>query len=54
MPHQEITQQRLHTPLYVNDGLLEPENVGFLRQTTLDTPIEQIRERLHEDGYVSL
>lgn len=51
MPHAEeppISQ------LHVNDGPLEPENVARLRPTSLDTPIDEIRRRYAEDGYVFL
>lgn len=55
MPYIDSTEQKEPLcPLYVNDGPLKPENVGFLRPTTLDTPIDQIRQRLQEDGYVLL
>ncbi|KAF2164199.1 hypothetical protein M409DRAFT_68075 [Zasmidium cellare ATCC 36951] len=40
--------------LYVNDGPLQPDQVGALRETTLDAPIEEIRRRYNEDGYVFL
>ncbi|KAH8588134.1 phytanoyl-CoA hydroxylase [Bisporella sp. PMI_857] len=37
---------------YVNDGRLEPDFVGLLRATELTTPLEEIRRRYREDGYV--
>jgi phytanoyl-CoA hydroxylase len=40
--------------LYVNDGPLELDQVGSLKITTLDTPMEEIRRRYSEDGYVFL
>lgn len=40
--------------LYVNDGPLEPEQIAPLKPTTLDTPIDEIRRRFEEDGYVFL
>ncbi|TVY47530.1 hypothetical protein LOCC1_G003702 [Lachnellula occidentalis] len=39
-------------PLFVNDGQLKPQNVDYLKPTTLDTPVEEIRRRYKEDGYV--
>ncbi|TVY42250.1 hypothetical protein LSUB1_G004073 [Lachnellula subtilissima] len=38
-------------PLFVNDGQLQPQNVEYLKPTTLNTPIEEIRRRYREDGY---
>lgn len=38
--------------LFVNDGRLPPESMGLLRPTTLETPIEEIKRRYNEDGYV--
>lgn len=40
--------------LFVNDGLLRPDQVGFLKESTPDTPIEELRRRYDEDGYVFL
>lgn len=40
--------------LYVNDGLLKPEQVGALRQSSPDMPIEELRSRYGQDGYVFL
>ncbi|KAM0323970.1 hypothetical protein ACHAQA_008552 [Verticillium albo-atrum] len=39
---------------FVNDGPLAPENIGLIRATTLDTPIEEIRRRYKEDGHLLL
>lgn len=38
--------------LFVNDGMLKPENVDYLRPTSSDTPLEEIRQRYNDDGYV--
>lgn len=38
--------------LAVNDGLLTADQYGDLKQTSLDTPIEQARLRFKEDGYL--
>lgn len=40
--------------LYVNDGKLPPEQILRLKPTTLDTPLEEVRRRYNEDGYVFL
>ena len=40
--------------LYVNDGKLPAEMMAPLRATTLDTPIEEVKRRYEEDGYVFL
>lgn len=33
-------------------GDLAPESVGWLRETPIDTPLEEMRKRFNEDGYV--
>lgn len=40
--------------LYIrsNEGRIEGDRVGRMRETANDTPIEEIRKRLKEDGYV--
>ncbi|KAF1961202.1 phytanoyl-CoA hydroxylase [Byssothecium circinans] len=40
--------------LYVNDGLLRPEQVGALKPSSPDLPAEELRRRYNEDGYVFL
>lgn len=40
--------------LFVNDGLLGPEQVGALKESSPDLPIEELRRRYDEDGYVFL
>ncbi|KAL1655102.1 hypothetical protein SLS61_002413 [Didymella pomorum] len=58
MPHA-LSSER-HVPsfegqrLYVNDGLLNPERVGALRQSSPDMPLEELRRRYNDDGYVFL
>ena len=44
----------ISTPLYVNDGLLRPEQVGRLRPSYPDEPLEELRERYNKDGYLFL
>jgi phytanoyl-CoA hydroxylase len=39
-------------PLYVNDGRLEQSQIGPLRPSTLDLPIEELRKRFDDDGYL--
>lgn len=40
--------------LYVNDGLLPDDQILQLKPTTLDTPLDEVRRRYQEDGYVFL
>ncbi|KAF2128822.1 hypothetical protein P153DRAFT_403715 [Dothidotthia symphoricarpi CBS 119687] len=40
--------------LYVNDGLLRPDQVGQLKESSPEMPIEELRRRYNEDGYVFL
>jgi phytanoyl-CoA hydroxylase len=58
MPHATLSDQgvpSLHgEKLYVNDGLLRPDQVGELKQSSPDLPIDEIRRRYNEDGYVFL
>lgn len=58
MPHALSPERDLtgvHEPkLYVNDGLLRPEQVGALKESFPDMPIEELRRRFDEDGYVFL
>lgn len=37
---------------YVNDGPLPKEHIGLLEPVTLDTPVEEMRRRYKEDGYL--
>jgi len=57
MPYADSPKrQALPTDLhfFVNDGLLSPDKVAPLKPTTLDTPMEEIRRRYKDDGYVFL
>lgn len=40
--------------LRVNDGVLRPENVGLLRSSDPLLPMEELRKRYQEDGYLFL
>ena len=40
--------------LFVNDGLLEPEQVARLRPSDPTLPVEELRKRLEEDNYLFL
>ncbi|RMZ67156.1 phytanoyl- hydroxylase [Pyrenophora seminiperda CCB06] len=40
--------------LYVNDGLLRASQVGQLRESPANLPMEELRRRYQEDGYVFL
>ncbi|KAF3055114.1 putative phytanoyl- hydroxylase protein [Daldinia childiae] len=52
MPH--AANPPLPVPLYVNDGLLEPEQVGSLRHSSPHEPLEDLRQRYKNDGYLFL
>lgn len=49
MPHAESPEPQ---QFFVNDGPLDDSQIGYLRATTLDTPLEEVRRRLQDDGYV--
>jgi phytanoyl-CoA hydroxylase len=59
MPHA-LTTEQVEQPsfnnekLYVNDGLLLPEQVGPLKPSSPDLPLEELRRRYNEDGYLFL
>ncbi|ORY18054.1 hypothetical protein BCR34DRAFT_621678 [Clohesyomyces aquaticus] len=40
--------------LYVNDGLLRHDQIGSLKQSSPDMPIDELRRRYNEDGYLFL
>ncbi|KAF1943319.1 hypothetical protein EJ02DRAFT_373819 [Clathrospora elynae] len=40
--------------LYVNDGLLRPDQVGQLRKSSTDLAIEELHHRYNSDGYLFL
>ncbi|KAH8819049.1 hypothetical protein F5884DRAFT_759310 [Xylogone sp. PMI_703] len=46
--------QDLGEPLYVNDGLLQPSEIARLRASDPTLPLEELRSRLSEDGYLYL
>ncbi|KAI0476258.1 hypothetical protein GGR56DRAFT_641877 [Xylariaceae sp. FL0804] len=52
MPHASTPPPR--APLYVNDGPLAPDQVGKLRHSFPDEPLEDLRERFRQDGYLYL
>ena len=57
MPHAiSPERQALQTNVqfFVNDGALASDQIAPLKSTTLDTPIEEIRRRYRDDGYVFL
>jgi hypothetical protein len=58
MPHALSPKREVDSfngeKLYVNDGLLSPEQVGPLRESRPDMPTEELRRRYNEDGYVFL
>lgn len=58
MPHAISSEQDAPSfrgeKLFVNDGLLRADQVGELKQSFPDMPLEEIRQRYNEDGYVFL
>ncbi|KAI0376773.1 hypothetical protein F5Y04DRAFT_265724 [Hypomontagnella monticulosa] len=52
MPHATISPPS--TPLYVNDGLLGSEQVGYLNPSYPDEPLDDLRRRYERDGYLFL
>ncbi|KAI0003978.1 hypothetical protein F4779DRAFT_600679 [Xylariaceae sp. FL0662B] len=52
MPHAETPPPS--TDLYVNDGLLGPEQIGYLKPSFPDEPLEELRQRYENDGYLYL
>lgn len=49
MPHSTSSEI---PPLYVNDGLLPPSRVGVMRAANPGMPVEELRKRFKEDGYL--
>ncbi|PVH98715.1 hypothetical protein DM02DRAFT_719194 [Periconia macrospinosa] len=58
MPHASTPDEEQpsfnNEKLYVNDGLLRPEQVGVLKPSSPDLPLEELRRRYNEDGYLFL
>jgi phytanoyl-CoA hydroxylase len=58
MPHALTLEQDVPSfdgkKLFVNDGLLRPSQVGKLKESSPDLPMEELRRRYNEDGYVYL
>lgn len=58
MPHAESPGPEITSfngkKLFVNDGLLRPEQVGALRESFPELPVEELRRRYEQDGYVFL
>lgn len=58
MPHALSPEQDVPTfngeKLFVNDGLLRPDQVGQLKESTPEMPIDELLCRYKEDGYVYL
>ncbi|KAI1091412.1 hypothetical protein F5B19DRAFT_503249 [Rostrohypoxylon terebratum] len=53
MPHS-TTPSTPSVPLYVNDGLLNSNQVGYLQASFPDEPLEELRQRFERDGYLFL
>lgn len=58
MPHALSPERDVPTfngeKLFVNDGLLRPEQVGQLKVSSPDMPMDELLRRYNEDGYVYL
>jgi len=58
MPHALSTEQDVPSlrgeKLFVNDGLLRPDQVAQLKESSPDLPMDELRRRYNEDGYVFL
>ncbi|GAB7352163.1 hypothetical protein MBLNU459_g2646t1 [Dothideomycetes sp. NU459] len=58
MPHSTTLPREQETcvqpKLYVNDGPLDDSSVGRLRPSYPDEPLEELRSRYQEDGYLFL
>lgn len=58
MPHALSPEQDVPSfegnKLYVNDGLLRPDQVGKLKESSPDMPLDELHRRYREDGYVFL
>lgn len=54
VPPHELSFQANELPkLRSNYGkYVDPASIGFLRPTPVDTPIDEMRRRFEEDGYV--
>ncbi|KAH7392800.1 hypothetical protein BKA66DRAFT_509849 [Pyrenochaeta sp. MPI-SDFR-AT-0127] len=52
-PEQDVPSFEGHK-LYVNDGLLRPDQVGQLTESFPDMPMDELHRRFHEHGYVFL
>ena len=54
MPHstEAATPPQSHPPLFVNDGPLE--NYSYLRPSFPSEPLDELRKKYEEDGYVFL
>ncbi|KAF2660789.1 hypothetical protein K491DRAFT_648511 [Lophiostoma macrostomum CBS 122681] len=58
MPHAELPQDDTPTfrgeKLFVNDGLLRPDQVGALKESSADLSTQELRRRYDQDGYIFL
>ncbi|KAI0105364.1 hypothetical protein F4776DRAFT_475421 [Hypoxylon sp. NC0597] len=52
MPHAIAPTPSI--PLYVNDGLLGPEQIGYLHPSSPSEPLHDLRQRFERDGYLFL
>src|ERR1700761_2450827 len=54
VPAHQLVPEQLQTPkLRSNYGqYLDTETVGWMKETPIDTPLEEMRRRFNEDGYI--
>ncbi|KAF2763018.1 hypothetical protein EJ05DRAFT_495860 [Pseudovirgaria hyperparasitica] len=54
MPHPVSHNPPSHNTYHVNDGPLQPHQTGILRPSRPDLPLDELRRRYQEDGYLFL
>ncbi len=54
--HGQLGQDSHHNIVSVgsNEGKVATQHLGWMRPTAKDTPLEEMRRRLREDGYLLL
>jgi phytanoyl-CoA hydroxylase len=58
MPHAQLPEHDVPSlegkKLFVNDGLLQPSQVGRMHESSPDAPLDELRRRYAADGYLFL
>ncbi|KAL3426980.1 hypothetical protein PVAG01_00489 [Phlyctema vagabunda] len=55
MPHADIDERQTlleEQKLFVNDGPLQPSEIAFLKPSSPDLPVPELRKRFEDDGYL--